>query len=83
MNKIKVTTAAKKDSAVQNVPKREGDAKASITAQLASLQRMRNNETAHATDSVKASRNTTPVNEPISAEAIHQHLHGTPSGRTY
>jgi hypothetical protein len=83
MGNIKVTTAEVKPSKTQDIPKRDGDAKSSISAQLASLQQMRDNDQAYAKDSVKASRDTTAVNEPISAEALHQHLHGKPSGRTY
>jgi hypothetical protein len=80
MSNVKVVTAKVKPN--PDVPKQE-DATKGITAQLASLQRMRDNEDAHAKDTDKAARDTTPVNEPISAEAIHQHLHGKPSGRTY
>ncbi len=47
------------------------------------LQRQCDNENAHAKDTDKATRDTTPVNEPISAEALCQHLHGKPSGTTY
>jgi hypothetical protein len=82
MSNVKVVTAAKA-TPIQEVAKQDGDAKKGITGQLASLQRMRDNEAAHAQDTDKAARDTTPVNEPISAEAIHQHLHGKPSGRTY
>lgn len=81
MSNVKVVTAKPRPN--QDVPKQDGDATKGITAQLASLQRMRDNEDAHARDTDKAARDTTPVNEPISAEALHQHLHGKPSGRIY
>jgi len=81
MSNVKVVTAKVKPN--PDVPKQDGDAKKGITAQLSALQRMRDNEAAHAKDTNTAARDTTPVNEPISAEALHQHLHGKPSGRTY
>lgn len=81
MSTVKVVTAKPRPNA--DVPKQDGDATKGITAQLATLQRQRDNEDAHAKDTDKATRDTTPTNEPLSSEALFQHLHGKPSGRTY